>query len=280
MLRCSLAVAALAVTADAFVAPSLAGALSSRTAAPSSHSFALRQPPTPLGGVACIAESRDAEAAPSSRRDFGRILAGVAAAGALGTPLAAFAEQEQVICKSKANNGAAMGGTECKGVQKLEFRRAYETKGAATKLTGPKNKLSTFYPQINAGYLTLVDLDERWDQYNDSGDGDVIRRRIGTVGSQSPLHNIRKVFEGAVKSVSKRPELSAEEFDELDELFNSLLESFAEIDYNAYSTAFVVTQEVSGNLRLEAKKALGTALSKYKRFIEILEPLNEEEAVA
>ena len=61
------------------------------------------------------------------------------------------------------------------------------------QLTGDKNKLSTYFSQINAGLLTLVDLDQRWDQYIASGDGDVVRRRLGTVGSKSPLHNIRKV---------------------------------------------------------------------------------------
>jgi len=65
--------------------------------------------------------------------------------------------------------------------------------GCCVQLTGDKNKLSTYFSQINAGLLTLVDLDERWDQYIASGDGDGVRRRLGTVGSKSPLHNIRKV---------------------------------------------------------------------------------------
>lgn len=60
--------------------------------------------------------------------------------------------------------------------------------------TGPADKLSTYYSQISAGYLTLVDLEKRWDQYVAAGDGDVIRRRLGTVGSKSPLHNILKVW--------------------------------------------------------------------------------------
>ena len=44
------------------------------------------------------------------------------------------------------------------------------------------------------------------------------------MGSKSPLHNMRKVFEGAVKSVSDAPEIDAETFDELDELFNGTLQ--------------------------------------------------------
>jgi len=278
MLRGALAVAALAASAEAFAAPSPAGALALRTAASSPHVSVSRQAPATLGGVVCNAESSEAAGAPSGRRDFGRLLAGAAAAGALGSPLAAFAAKDKLNCKAKANNGAAMGGTVCEGVEELKFQRAYETKGSATKLTGPKDKLSTFYPQINAGYITLVDLNDRWDQYNESGDGDVIRRRIGTVGSKSPLHNIRKVCEGAVKCVSRKPELNAEQFDELDELLNSLMGSIDEIDYYSYSTAFVGTQETADNLRNDAKTALGKALKRYRRFLDILAPLNEDQA--
>mmetsp|Transcript_32474 Transcript_32474/g.63444 ORF Transcript_32474/g.63444 Transcript_32474/m.63444 type:complete len:279 (-) Transcript_32474:353-1189(-) len=277
MIRTSLAVTVLAASANAFgLSPSAPGfGLRSDTSAFPAHQ-ARSHARAALDGLVC---SHAADETPSSRRDFGRLFVGVAAAGALGAPLEAFAaskeeSKETLKCRAVANNGAAMGGTECTGVQELEFTRAFETKGTATKLTGDKDKLSTYYSQINAGYLTLVDLEGRWDQYVASGDGDVIRRRIGTVGSKSPLHNIRKVFEGAVVAVSKNPDVDPETFDELDELFNGLLESIFQIDYNLYSTAFVGTQEIAGGLRVDAKGVLEKAIKQYKRFLDILEPLN------
>jgi hypothetical protein len=54
-------------------------------------------------------------------------------------------------------------------------------------VTGDKNKVSTYFSQIDAGYKTLVELSERWDEYIAAGDGDVVRRRLGTVGDKSPV---------------------------------------------------------------------------------------------
>jgi len=221
-------------------------------------------------GLRCAAEG-------ASRREFGRLIAGAVVAGGIGAiPMPAVAG-EKVECRAKSNNGAEMGGTVCKGTLELDFQRAYVTTGTATKITGDAKKLATFYSQINAGLLTLQDLYDRWDDYVASGDGDVVRRRLGTVGNKSPLHNIRKVFEGAVKVALNSPIIEQEEFEELDELLNATIAGIAEVDTNLYSTAFVVTQETSGQLRDKGKVVLARTLDQYKKFVSILEPIYKAE---
>jgi len=42
-----------------------------------------------------------------------------------------------------------------------------------TKVTGDPNKVDTYFSQIDAGYKTLVELSDRWDEYMAAGDGDV-----------------------------------------------------------------------------------------------------------
>ena len=61
-------------------------------------------------------------------------------------------------------------------------------------MTGDKNKVSTYFSQIDAGYKTLVELSERWDEYIAAGDGDVVRRRLGTVGDKSPVLYVVYVY--------------------------------------------------------------------------------------
>ena len=42
-----------------------------------------------------------------------------------------------------------------------------------TKVTGDPDKVDTYFSQIDAGYKTLVELSDRWDEYMAAGDGDV-----------------------------------------------------------------------------------------------------------
>jgi len=155
--------------------------------------------------------------------------------------------------KCKAAQG---GGQRCEGSVDIEFTKAYDTKdGARTKVTGDANKVITYVSQIDAGYKTLVELSDRWDEYMDAGDGDVVRRRLGTVGDKSPLHNVRKAFEGALMAIGKLPTDKVDEdtLDWLDENSTAILNLIAEVDSNLYSTAFVGTEETSDVLRAQGK---------------------------
>jgi len=165
------------------------------------------------------------------------------------------------------------GGQTCEGSKELEFTKAYDTKdGARTKVTGDKNKVSTYFSQIDAGYQTLVELADRWDEYIAAGDGDVVRRRLGTVGDKSPLHNVRKAFEGALTAIGKLPPdvVDEETLDWLDENSTAILNLIAEVDSNLYSTAFVGTEETSDVLRAQGKTALDKCLTKYTQFDKII----------
>ena len=159
------------------------------------------------------------------------------------------------------------GGTKCKDQKKeVGFVKAYDTAGTSTKVNGDKNKMSTYSSQIQAGYETLVDLGERWDAYVAAGDGDVIRRRLGTVGTKSPLHNIRKAFEGALKVAAISPLFEEEQLDALEFDSNKIMQGIAEIDYNLYATGFVGTEEVAGGLRGDGRIALDRILVTYAKF--------------
>ena len=159
-----------------------------------------------------------------------------------------------------------------------EFTKAYDTKdGARTKVTGDANKVGTYFSQIDAGYKTLVELSDRWDEYMDAGDGDVVRRRLGTVGNKSPLHNVRKAFEGALTAIGKLPtdKVDEETLDWLDENSTAILNLIAEVDSNLYSTAFVGTEETSDVLRAQGKTALDKCLAKYAQFDKIIAGLSK-----
>jgi len=170
------------------------------------------------------------------------------------------------------------GGQTCEGSIEIEFTKAYDTKdGAKTVVTGDKNKVSTYYSQIDAGYKTLVELADRWDEYMDAGDGDVVRRRLGTVGNKSPLHNVRKAFEGALTAIGKLPaeKVDGETLDWLDENSTDILNLIAEVDSNLYSTAFVGTEETQDVLRAQGKTALDKCLAKYSKFDKIIAGLSK-----
>merc|ERR1711966_87321 len=100
----------------------------------------------------------------------------------------------------------------------------------------------------------------------EAGDGDVVRRQLGTVGNKSPLHNVRKAFEGALKVAAKSPDFEPDDLDALDDEFNAILQGIAEVDYNLYSTAFVGTAEVADKLRADGKKAVQKTLGLYRKF--------------
>jgi len=146
-----------------------------------------------------------------------------------------------------------------------------------TKVTGDPNKVDTYFSQIDAGYKTLVELSDRWDEYMAAGDGDVVRRRLGTVGDKSPLHNVRKAFEGALTAIGRLPieKVDAETLDWLDENSTAILNLIAEVDSNLYSTAFVGTEETSDVLRAQGKTALDSALVKYAQFDKIIARLSQ-----
>mmetsp|Transcript_8091 Transcript_8091/g.19117 ORF Transcript_8091/g.19117 Transcript_8091/m.19117 type:complete len:211 (-) Transcript_8091:9-641(-) len=81
--------------------------------------------------------------------------------------------------------------------------------------------------RIKAGYDTLVDLLDNWGKYAGEGkeavNGDNVRRQIGTVGSKSPLFNIRKVL------LRKGVDI---------DLFESFEKEYAQIEANSYSAIF------------------------------------------
>lgn len=180
-------------------------------------------------------------------------------------------------CKAVANKGSNQGGVQCES-KALEFTPAYSTAGTATKITGDPRRMTTFFSQIEAGYKQLEQLSERWDVYAGAGDGDVVRRLLGTVGNKSPLHNIRKAFEGAVKVAATSPLIEPEQFEDLDTYYNAALSGIAEIDYNLYSTAFVGTEETANKLRGEGRKALDKTLSVYAKLLEAIRPVVAAEA--
>ncbi|EKX41636.1 hypothetical protein GUITHDRAFT_164343 [Guillardia theta CCMP2712] len=206
---------------------------------------------------------------PESRRE---LLSNFVQAGAgllvSSLPLPSFAAtKEELKCRA-----AIGGGQRCEGSKNVEFKKAFETvAGGQVKVTGDPNKVSTYLSQIDAGYQTLVELQEKWDGYIAAGDGDVIRRRLGTVGNKSPLFNIRKAFEGAMKACARRSDISGEELDELEEEFNIILSLIAEVDYNLYSTGYVGTDETASTLRENGKSALDRVLSKYEKFDKAIE---------
>lgn len=201
------------------------------------------------------------------------VLLGLAVAGA-GVE-SSFADTAP-NCKAVANKG---GGVQCDG-KELEFTPAFSTAGTATKVTGDPRRMKTYFSQIEAGYRQLEDLSARWDIYANAGDGDVVRRRLGTVGNKSPLHNIRKAFEGAVKVAATSPLIEQDAFEDLDVFYNTALSGIAEIDYNLYSTAFVGTEETAAKLRGEGRKALDKTLAVYAKFLAALRPILEDELVA
>jgi len=177
--------------------------------------------------------------------------------------------------KCKASIG---GGSTCQGSQNIEFTKAFDTKdGARTKVTGDANKVKTYFSQIDAGYKTLVELEERWDEYMAAGDGDVVRRRLGTVGDKSPLHNVRKAFEGALTAIGRLPidKVDADTLDWLDENSTAILNFIAEVDSNLYSVAFVGTDETGDVLRAQGKTALDSCLVRYAQFDKIIAGLSK-----
>jgi len=184
----------------------------------------------------------------------------LAALWLVGASAAPAMAADKLKCKAQVG-----GGQKCE-TKEIEFTKAYDTSGATTKITGDPNKMGTYYSQIHAGLETLEELDQRWDSYIEAGDGDVVRRRLGTVGNKSPLHNIRKAFEGALKVAAKSPVVEEQTLDELDVDFNAILQGIAEVDYNLYSTAFVGTDETASKLRADGKSSLAKALKLYRKF--------------
>jgi len=224
---------------------------------------ALRSPQT-KSGTAALAMSKHASAGNTEqnridRKQFGKVAAFWILGSSAASPV--FASESGLKCKA-----AIGGGQTCAGSKEIKFTKAYDTAGSTTKVTGDPKKMATYYSQIHAGLETLEELDEKWDGYIEAGDGDVVRRRLGTVGNKSPLHNIRKAFEGALKVAAKSPVLEPEELDALDEDFNAILQGIAEVDYNLYSTAFVGTDETASKLRADGKQSLKKALKLYRNF--------------
>ncbi|KAJ1492854.1 hypothetical protein T484DRAFT_2871927 [Baffinella frigidus] len=212
----------------------------------------------------CRSEEPQAAGSKHSRITFLRLAAATALAATQSAGvLPAWAEASGGLdCRAQIG-----GGTKCNNQKKeKEFVKAYDTTGTQTKVTGDKNKMSTYYSQIEAGYETLVDLGDRWDAYVAAGDGDVIRRRLGTVGTKSPLHNILKAFEGALMVAAKSPEFEQEQLDALEADSNIIMQGIAEIDYNLYATSFVGTEEIAGGLRGDGRIALDRILITYLKF--------------
>lgn len=147
----------------------------------------------------------------------------------------------------------------------------YETSVKVDKWAqGDKKQLQTYMPQIKAGYQALKDLQENWKKKTESYDGDIVRRVLGTVGVTSPLVNIRKSFLGAWQTVAESGKVDEPLIDELEELWNDVLNSISSIDFQLYSVSFTELESTKENLLATGKAELDRTVATYKKFLDKL----------
>eukprot|EP00183_Erythrolobus_madagascarensis_P005909 CAMPEP_0185845816 /NCGR_PEP_ID=MMETSP1354-20130828/1681_1 /TAXON_ID=708628 /ORGANISM="Erythrolobus madagascarensis, Strain CCMP3276" /LENGTH=276 /DNA_ID=CAMNT_0028545869 /DNA_START=1 /DNA_END=831 /DNA_ORIENTATION=+ len=130
--------------------------------------------------------------------------------------------------------------------------------------------LEKFLPQIDAGLDTLLELQREWDAKTEALDGDVVRRYLGTVGVKSPLFKIRKAFEGAWRALSELPSVSDETLEEVNELYNKVLDGISAVDFQLYSVNYTELTPTKLNLVKQGKAALDNTVELYRSLASIL----------
>ncbi|CEM39206.1 unnamed protein product [Vitrella brassicaformis CCMP3155] len=129
-----------------------------------------------------------------------------------------------------------------------------------------------YIARIQNGYLALKELLDKWGTVAAKGDGDAVRRYLGTVGTYSPLFQINRAFEGVLQALSKGDDsLGDVDVLEYGESYNLVLEGLRQTDYLAYSNNFAMavgdTKDYLEESRLQAERTL-------RQYREVLRILN------
>lgn len=114
--------------------------------------------------------------------------------------------------------------------------------GEATKMDGAVKKASNpaaAKKQIAAGYEELGKLIDDFDKVSGDGGGDGIRRKLGVVGTESPLYLIEPAFRLLFESDESLP---MEYIDTLEQLMRNL----SSADSEAYSAIFIEFSSAKG----------------------------------
>lgn len=121
-------------------------------------------------------------------------------------------------------------------------------------------------PQIKAGYETLLNLRDNWEEKTKAYDGDVVRRELGTVGVKSPLFSIRKVFLKAWQLVAQESS-DQELIERLESEWNDVLDKISSVDFQLYSVGFTELLETKDSLVTQGRAALDSLISVYTDMI-------------
>lgn len=148
--------------------------------------------------------------------------------------------------------------------------RKRELQGEETShsnLTMCEPTIHRYMPQIEAGYKTLVNLRDNWEDKTQAYDGDVVRRDLGTVGVKSPLFNIRKTFLKAWQIIAETSEDDAF-IEELESEWNDVINGISSVDFQLYSVSFTELRESKESLLTQGRAALVELIAVYAKMLD------------